>query len=517
MANVEDLLRKQKDRIEKIGASTPTPRKKIARNGPTRPWQENLPQYQGAESPTLPPADENTLKDRKPTFTEIKSTEFQATETAKAQSPSVSSPGVKITEIKFTETQLTEFKPTEPEATQFESTELRSTQTQSSKTQPIENQSTQIRYTKNQSTVYQATEDKEVGEAPEHMVRTSGYFQLNYSALELMRRLEAGEFVVLQFLTLKAWGWNVDKHRLGSGLVRAAGTYVSQSLGIAKSSADKYLGNLMNKGFLSLVEKSHKRGNTYRVVPLLAASTEKTESRSTETHSTSLPISSQLVDRNSASSSPRNGQLVDRDSVILVDNKSLNIKYLSQADNPESWTQFTAQLTDKARERADRVFQSLKTQFPNDPVTEIAECPQNLKRFGAPDGTPWEKLSSPIGLMESSWPQLREFFRKRHSETAKSSNAREQLEADRKKAAEQDRVETEEWQRRRDAFFAAFPDEQGRREVVHKYLVGLPFKPDSKIGHGIAIGKWWEETQIESERAAIQRKIEQSLQEGATS
>ena len=507
MANVEDLLRKQKDRIEKIGASTPTPRKKIARNGPTRPWQENLPQYQGAESPSLPPADENTLKDQKPTSPEIKSTEIQATETAKAQSPSVTSPAAKITEIQFTETQLAEFK----------STELRSTETRATKNQANENRSTQIRYTKNQSTDFQATEAEKAEEAPEPIVRTSGYFQLNYSALELMRRLEAGEFVVLQFLTLKAWGWNVDKHRLGSGTVRAAGTYVSQSLGIAKSSADKYLGNLVNKGFLSLVEKSHKRGNTYRVAPLLAASTEKTESRSTETHSTSLPISSQLVDRNSISSSPRNGQLVDRDSVILVDNKSLNIKSLSQADNPESWTQFTAQLTDKARERADRVFQSLKTQFPNDPVTEIAECPQNLKRFGAPDGTPWEKLSSPIGLMESSWPQLREYFRKRLSETAKSSNAREQLEADRKKAAEQDRMEAEESQHRRDAFFAAFPDEQGRREVVHKYLVGLPFKPDGKIGQGIAIGKWWEETQVESERAEIQRKIEQSLQEGATS
>jgi hypothetical protein len=192
-------------------------------------------------------------------------------------------------------------------------------------------------------------------------------------------------------------------------------------------------------------------------------------------------------------------------------------KSLSQTDNPELWTQFTAQLTEKARERANRVFQSLKTQFPNDPVTEIAECPQNLKRFGAPDGTPWEKLSSPIGLMESSWPQLREYFRKRLGETAKLSNAREQLEADRKKAAEQDRIEAEEGQHRRDAFFAAFPDEQGRREVVHKYLVGLPFKPDSKIGQGIAIGKWWEQTQVESERAEIQQKIEQSLQEGAKS
>ena len=50
MATVDELLMKQKDRLEKMGSSTPTAppaeRKKIIRTGPTRPWQEHLPQYQ---------------------------------------------------------------------------------------------------------------------------------------------------------------------------------------------------------------------------------------------------------------------------------------------------------------------------------------------------------------------------------------------------------------------------------------------------------------------------------------
>ena len=43
MPNIDELLRKNKQRLEKI--SEPTVRKKIVRTGPTRPWQEHLPEY----------------------------------------------------------------------------------------------------------------------------------------------------------------------------------------------------------------------------------------------------------------------------------------------------------------------------------------------------------------------------------------------------------------------------------------------------------------------------------------
>ena len=63
MANIEDLLHKQKDRITKINGES-SPRKKILRTGPTRPWQENLPQYQSTPAPPTPLAKANVPTDR---------------------------------------------------------------------------------------------------------------------------------------------------------------------------------------------------------------------------------------------------------------------------------------------------------------------------------------------------------------------------------------------------------------------------------------------------------------------
>lgn len=512
MANVEDLLRKQKGRIEKIGSS-PAPRKKIVRKGPTRPWQENLPQYQDAEpassSQTRPYVESKKSqevlpeKDQASEFTELQSTSFQSTQVPKqAITPAVAAQ-IRNTENRSTEIQLPEIRSTEIKSTESWLTENKSTKSQLSGTRPTELQttdfqSTQTQYTgyqspKTQSTAVQSTKRGRVGESLEPLARTTGYFQLNYSALELMRRLEAGEFVVFHFLTLKAWGWDPEKHRLGNGLMRAAGTYVSQSLGIAKSSADKYLGNLVEKGLLTLVEKSHKHGNTYRVDPALTMNGVLTESRSTEMQSTGGMEANQLVDRQMDTSSLKDSQLVDRDSVKLVDTKSEDRRSLS-VDRPLAWADFVLQLTEKGRERAERVFQSLKTQFPDDPIDELAECPRNLERYGAPDGTPWARISSPIGLMESSWPQLRDFFRKCIAESKKANQAWQQVEADRVKAEENARQEAEESRRRREAFYLAHPDEQQRRGVIQRYLAGLPFNPDGQVGQGIAIGKWWDET-----------------------
>ena len=54
MATVDELLSKQKDRLEKMSSSIPGAppaiRKKTKRTGPARPWQENLPQYQNQET-----------------------------------------------------------------------------------------------------------------------------------------------------------------------------------------------------------------------------------------------------------------------------------------------------------------------------------------------------------------------------------------------------------------------------------------------------------------------------------
>jgi len=58
MATVDELLNKQKGRLQKMAESesapTPIARKRIQRTGPTRPWQENLPQYRNARSTDTP-------------------------------------------------------------------------------------------------------------------------------------------------------------------------------------------------------------------------------------------------------------------------------------------------------------------------------------------------------------------------------------------------------------------------------------------------------------------------------
>ena len=71
--------------------------------------------------------------------------------------------------------------------------------------------------------------------------------------------------------------------------------------------------------------------------------------------------------------------------------------------------------------------------------------------------------------------------------------SRQRIEAEETKAQEQEAREAEESNRRRDAFFAAFPDGEGRREAIQKYLSGFPFNADGMIGQNIAIGKWWDE------------------------
>ena len=62
MANINDLLAKQQKKAEKKAlAATTTPKAavRLERTGPTRPWQENLPQYKTPPPPALSETDTN--------------------------------------------------------------------------------------------------------------------------------------------------------------------------------------------------------------------------------------------------------------------------------------------------------------------------------------------------------------------------------------------------------------------------------------------------------------------------
>lgn len=171
------------------------------------------------------------------------------------------------------------------------------------------------------------------------------------------------------------------------------------------------------------------------------------------------------------------------------------INSLSHRQVPKPWKEFTAQLTEKARERAEQVFQSLIKQYPDEQMDEIAECPKNLERFGAPDGTPWTQIKSPVGLMESSWPQLREFFRKQIGERDMRQAKRQQVISERLKIEAEEKLLAEEQQRREKVFLKTFPAEQERQEVIKKYIKNSPFRADMELGKRMAIEMWWDETE----------------------
>lgn len=223
-----------------------------------------------------------------------------------------------------------------------------------------------------------------------------------------------------------------------------------------------------------------------------------------EAESTELDIAesaianSAIAENDSSYSRIRHSAIAESATTKINYNTYMEKKSLSLIQVPKPWEQFTAQLTEKARERAERVFQSLIKQFPNDSIDEIAECPKNLERFGAPDGTAWSKINSPIGLMESSWPQLKEFFRQQISEANKTQVARQKIKAQRLEEIAKESFMLEEEQRREKVFLDAFPDEDERKKIIQNYVAGSPFSAEGILGTRIAIEKWMDDISIES-------------------
>lgn len=219
------------------------------------------------------------------------------------------------------------------------------------------------------------------------------------------------------------------------------------------------------------------------------------EAESTESAVAETAIAESAVVKNTHSYSKIYHSAIAESATTKRKDLNKEINSLSLRQVPKPWEEFTSQLTEKARERAERVFQSLIKQFPNDPMDEIAECPKNLERFGAPDGTPWAQINSPIGLMESSWPQLKEFFRKQILEANKTQNSRQRVKEERLKIEAEGRLLAEEQQRREETFLKAFPSEQERLEVIKKYIRNSPFRADMELGKRMAIEMWWGETE----------------------
>ena len=153
-------------------------------------------------------------------------------------------------------------------------------------------------------------------------------------------------------------------------------------------------------------------------------------------------------------------------------------------------------LTEKTRERADQIFEGLRQRFPHDAVEELAQAPDNLRAFGAPDGTPWSAIKSPHGLMESAWPQLRDFFREKTAARLKVAEAVVRHERQRHSSIAASTAEaTDQLQivrQARGAFETTFKSDEERTVALDRFKPSWVSNAHTEPGRGMTILSWFE-------------------------
>ena len=99
---------------------------------------------------------------------------------------------------------------------------------------------------------------------------TKSFFQIDQAtAFQLLQELDATEFKVFLFLTLRAYGWDEKTRRVGDGVTRASGTFVAKGTSLSEATAERSIASLKQKGLISKLKHSCKWGNTYQVKPTL--------------------------------------------------------------------------------------------------------------------------------------------------------------------------------------------------------------------------------------------------------
>lgn len=167
----------------------------------------------------------------------------------------------------------------------------------------------------------------------------------------------------------------------------------------------------------------------------------------------------------------------------------------SLSNAPVEWKRYTDTLTAKTRERASSIFEGLRQRFPEDDPNEIAACPENLRTFGAPDGTPWIEIKSPHGLMESAWPQLRDFFRakvgaRKRAEDAAARQAQER-ELSAVTASKEDEERIADAVRVRAAFDAELANDEARAQALDRFKPAWVSNAQVEPGRSLAIDGWF--------------------------
>ena len=107
-------------------------------------------------------------------------------------------------------------------------------------------------------------------EGPKFEGATRSFVQIDQATLfQLLQVLDATQFKVFVFLTMRAYGWDDKARRVGDGIVRASGTFVAKGSNLSVATAERCIGKLKEKGLISKSTHSCKWGNTYHVKPIL--------------------------------------------------------------------------------------------------------------------------------------------------------------------------------------------------------------------------------------------------------
>jgi phage replication O-like protein O len=143
----------------------------------------------------------------------------------------------------------------------------------------------------------------------------------------------------------------------------------------------------------------------------------------------------------------------------------------------------------RKRESELKAFEELKRDYSAQDVAEALACLQR-GRSGA-NGTALVYHSPMAYLAKAMGEVMAEVQKQRQERAAAATRTAREVEARRQQLADEAREAALVAEQER-AFAMAYPDEAQQREVLTQLLKGTPFKPESRMGRIMALGKWWE-------------------------
>ena len=84
-----------------------------------------------------------------------------------------------------------------------------------------------------------------------------------------LKELNATEFKVFMFLSLRAYAWDDKTRRSGNGVARATGSFIAKGTVLSQATSERGLVRLQKKELISKFHHSCKWGNTYSIKLIL--------------------------------------------------------------------------------------------------------------------------------------------------------------------------------------------------------------------------------------------------------